>query len=263
MIGVGWFMIYFLSLYFVSDSVILVIRNADSEMIALQYNFPAIISKSDWVNQSSFSLDEKSGYHCKVAASQTGSGPVVVMTHSCLMSYNISLELLYNYCFLHLFDQKSRGRLSSVYFPSTLLDNQSSTVLQSSNDSYQNSESICFRLSFDIDRDDNKLATPVEIFLYVSIDKVFYYTLFLNETQLHHHFLYDFRIPLPHSVIDIFNTVEQYDRVVFRSFDVIILKITSVIFQDGDPLPVQNNDWNTNDIKLKLSNLSVDYLPPS
>lgn len=215
------------------------------EKSVLHFQFPPIIP-TNW--GSTIQIGVQHGYNC-IYMKEFNE---ILSSHSCIINYNISLDYMYNYCFLHLqqLQQKNQGILSS-----------SITATPSQ-------EMMKFRLHLDISRNDtNYHIAPLEAYIEISIAKLFRKTILLTEKTSFKHFTYDFHLPIPDYVIDIYHHITEYDRINFLTNEFLFFQINSYIIQDDNIMPLQNNeidDSNSSDnqeiIIFKYSNFYIDFL---
>jgi hypothetical protein len=236
-----------LILFVVMDSLksAIFVSNNDGQ-INLAYDLPLILPER-WIEPQNIQMQHP--YNCfyvihdKVAATTS---------HSCILSVTIPMDHLYNYGILYLVRSTSTDQISSS-------SSTKHTMIPASH--YKNyADFLPFRLSVLIERDDHNLQTPVDIYVTFSIAKLFHHTLYFNETIITHHFQYDFHIPLPQNVADVFKHIENYRSITFSGSDSLELKINSFILQDHNIMPIQNYFWNGTTIRLKYSHLKIEYL---
>ncbi len=221
--------------------------------VVLHYKFPPIIP-NNW--GSNIQIGVQYGYNC-VYMKEFNE---ILSSHSCIIKYNISLDYLYNYCFLHLqqLHQKNQGIFK----------------LASSITATPSQELMKFRLHLDISRNDtNYHIAPLEAYIEISIANLFRKTILLTEKTIFKHFIYDFYLPIPDYVIDIYHHIIEYDRINFLTNQILFFHINSYIIQDDNIMPIQNEDIddsrsgssenNKEIIIFKYSKFYIDFLPPS
>jgi hypothetical protein len=219
------------------------VSNNDGK-INLTYDLPLIIPEK-WIEPANIQMQYP--YNCfYVIHDQLAA----TTSHSCILSVAIPMDHLYNYGILHLVRSTSTDQLSS----------SSPTAIIPASHYMNYADFLPFRLSVLIERDDDNLLTPVDIYVIFSIAKLFHHTLYFNNTIMTHQFEYDFFIPLPQNVADVFNNIENYRSITFSGSDSLELKINSFILQDHNIMPIQNYFWNGTMIRLKYSNLKIEYL---
>ena len=210
-----------------------------SDLVSLNYEFPSLIP-DNWINEEKiYSMDP---YKCHYQPQQQNNS--LITSHSCELTIDLSMGNFYNYGFLHA----------------------SKTVLKEFTRSKNNYNSflvaIPFRLSLAISRADTFAEIAADIYVTFTMKNVFKYVLHFNESVRNYDFQYDFSLPMPsEDVLTVFDRPEEISSIDFsnnnRSLE---LQISSYIIQDGNVLPNQNFFWNHRMLKLRYSNLSINYI---